>query len=119
MGKRNDFEACVVHLLKYDPVVKRCRETAGQKRGWAEISGAEEGEVSPTTSCHKAGSGKAGVYLRYHTTVKYKKLTREQKNELCEWRNKDPASCSGHKRKKRKGNQKKAMNKKAIAALVA
>lgn len=118
-GKRNNFESCASHLVKYDPVAKRRRDQAGHKRGSAEISGVEEErEIGATASGPKAGIGKTGVHLRYHTSAEYKDLTTAQKDELREWRSEDPASRSGPKKKKRKKNNQ-AMGKKAIAAVVA
>jgi hypothetical protein len=86
-GMRNDFEACVAHIVPYCPVAKK--RTAGTKRGAAEISevnaDAEEAEVSAFGT--KSGKGsKTGVHLRYYEGPKYNRLSEEEKDELREWR---------------------------------
>ena len=98
-GMRNDFEKAAAHLLPYDPVAKR-RATSTNKRGAAQIS-AVEGNESPdedhaqvssaaTTKKRKPSIGKTGVHLRYHTPEEYRGLSKEQKDELREWRKKNP-----------------------------
>jgi hypothetical protein len=48
-------------------------------------------EVGVSAFGTKKGTGKMGVHLWYHNIDEYKKLSKEQKDELCKWRTK-----SGH-----------------------
>lgn len=107
-GKRNDFEATASHLLPYDPVAKR--RAAGGKRGAAQISDTTADIAAFGT---KQGIGKSGVHLRYHKPSEYKKLTKEQKDELREWRanNNPPKKDNSNKRQKREKAIAAAVNK--------
>ena len=94
-GLRNNFEAAASHLQPYDPVAKK--RTAGAKRGASLISevdatDSESAKVGATMG--KPGIGKTGVHLRYHTHHEYKALTDEQRDELRDWKNKEPQSFS-------------------------
>jgi hypothetical protein len=116
-GMRNDFEACVAHIVPYCPVAKK--RTAGAKRGVAEISevnaDSEDAEISSFGA--KSGKGsKTGVQLRYHKGPEYSRLSNEEKDELREWRN---TQTDGKNSKKRgKGKQGHKSTDKAIAAAV-
>jgi len=112
-GLRNNFEATAAHLLPYDPVAKK-RQASG-KRGAAQISGLDTDKDGTTGSAttHKAGIGKTGVHLRYHKTEEYHKLTKEQKDELRQWRKDNPNDAAPTKGKAAK------KWKKQIAAIVA
>jgi hypothetical protein len=55
----------------------------------------------------KAGIGKLGVHLRWHTSEEYGLLEDDQKEELREWRKTDPASIAYHKKNKGKKGKKK------------
>lgn len=110
-GKRYDFEAAVAFLLPKDPVAKRAI-MAGNKRHNASIS-----DVSGDTTGVKSGIGSTGVHLRYHTHKEYAQLTSEQKNELREYREKNPAKMKAPAAKKQKSKDKEK-RKKAFAAAV-
>lgn len=116
-GLRNNFESAVAHLLPYDPVAKK-RNAAGNKRGVAEISSAEGADVSATTTTGKQSIGKTGVHLRYHTPQEYKQLSKEQKDELREWRQDNPSDDKKSPKRKFTAKQAKS-NKKQVADLVA
>ena len=73
----NDWEASVAYLLPVGPVAKRQN---GSKRKIGNISGMESGGM-------KVGTGaNTGVELRYYKGNAYNNLSREEKNELLEWR---------------------------------
>ena len=73
----DDWEAAVAYLLPVDPVAKRQN---GSKRKIGNISSMDSGGM-------KVGTGaNTGVELRYHKGNAYNNLIREDKNELCEWR---------------------------------
>ena len=128
-GMRNDFERAAAHLLPYDPVAKR-RATASNKCGSSQISAVDAAEgidddptaqassATATTKKRKASIGKTGVHLRYHTPDEYRGLSKEQKDELREWRTKNPPpkkdsdNTSG-------GNKRFKGTKKQIAAVIA
>ena len=114
---RNDFEACVAHIVPYCPVAKK--RTAGTKRGAAEISevnaDSEEAEIASFGT--KNGKGpKTGVHLRYHKGSEYHRLSDKEKNELREWRMTQTPDSKNSKRSKGKTGYKST--EKAIAAAV-
>ena len=80
-GMRRNFEAAAAHLLLMDPVAKR--QEMGTKWGTIDISYATA-EVYYFGS--KPGIGKTGVHLCCHTDAEYKRLKKEQPDELREWR---------------------------------
>jgi hypothetical protein len=113
-GKRGDFEAAVAYLSRQDPVVKR--RTASQqsgKRNSGEISDVKA-EVSDFGS--KPGIGKSGVHLRYYQTGEYNKLNKAQKQELRDWREKNPSAKGGGKMNN--SPNKKPKSDKAMAAAI-
>jgi hypothetical protein len=117
-GMRNDFEACVAHIVPYCPVAKK--RTAGTKRGAAEISevhaDSEEAEIASFGA--KTGKGpKAGVHLRNHKGSEYHRLSDEEKNELREWRMTQTSDNKNSKRSKGNKTGYKSTEK-AIAAAV-
>jgi hypothetical protein len=81
-GKCNDFELAATHLLPYDPVAKK--RTGNHKRGAGNISDTTGADISSFGA--KEGIGKTGVHLRYHKDDEYATLTRDQADELREWR---------------------------------
>ena len=86
-GKREDLEGASTHLLPYNPVAKK-RSVANSKKGAGEMSEMVGTEVSSFMA--KEGIGKTGVHLRYHKPEEYKPLSSKQRNELREWRSKNP-----------------------------
>ena len=112
-GLREDFEGASTHLLPYDPVAKK-RNTDNGKRGASEISDMVGAEVSSFGA--KEGIGKSGVHLRYHKPDEYEGLSRDQKDELREWRmNSTKKSPKGRDHNK---HPKKQKSNKAMAAAV-
>jgi hypothetical protein len=67
-------------------VQKKRTERPGGKRDSAEISNTTGEEVEVSAFGSKKGIGKSGVHLRYHNSDDYKKLSKDQKDELREWR---------------------------------
>ena len=114
-GMRNNFEATAAHLLPYDPVAKK--RSSGQKRGSAQISSVMD---TSNATMKKQSIGKTGIHLRYYKTGEYKNLTREQKDELREWRANDPnISKAGSKKAKMEMPKKpKPSMTKQLASLV-
>jgi hypothetical protein len=85
-GLRNKFEAAATHLMPDDPVQKKRTSGTGGKRDYAEISDTHGTEVDVSAFGAKKGIRKTGVHLRYHSPPKYAQLTKEEKDELREWR---------------------------------
>ena len=114
-GMRNNFEATAAHLLPYDPVAKK--RSSGQKRGSAQISSVMD---TSNATMKKASIGKTGVHLWYYKTGEYRNLTREQKDELREWRANNPnISKAGFKKAKKEMPKKsKSSMKKQVPSLV-
>jgi hypothetical protein len=112
-GKRNDFEAAATQLLPYDPVAKK--RLSGTKRGDGMISSvmdAAADEQTPTIAYGKPAIGKTGVHLRYHKRQEYHKLSREQRDELREWRQNNGKlrpTAKSHGKGKRKSYTKKEL----------
>ena len=115
-GKRNDFEAAATHLLPYDPVAKK--RLSGDKRGAgliSTVSGTMEDTRISSATGGKTAIGSTGVHLRYYKKREYDKLSKEQKDELREWRQ-DPNVKPTHKSDGK--GKKKSYTKKQLAALV-
>ena len=114
-GMRNNFEATAAHLLPYDPVATK--RSSGQKRGSAQISSVVD---TSNATMKKPSIGKTGVHLHYFKTGEYRNLSREQKDELREWRANNPNIFkAGLKKTKRKVPKKpKPSMKKQVASLV-
>jgi hypothetical protein len=121
-GRMTDFESAVSYLIPYDPVAKKHAATRS-KSGNKLIA-----DVSLTDG--KESIGKTGVHLRYHTPEEYSQLSKDQKEELYEWRSK--TGNDGTKKRKGKGQgkgspsndksgttQQPTMSKKKIKAAVA
>jgi hypothetical protein len=117
-GMRNNFEEAATHILPYDPVAKK--RTIGLKRDAANISAVSETEEISATTGKKPSIGRTGVHLRYHKLHEYKALTSEQRDELREWRNKNPGNekAGGTKAKAKKTLKPKTFTKKQVAAMV-
>jgi hypothetical protein len=115
-GKRGDFEAAVAYILPKDPVVKRKQDVASGKRNSADISDTTAAVADFGT---KAGIGKTGVHLRYHSNPEYKELSKPQQQELREWRK----TTGGGKDKSAKAGKgfdpsKRQKSGKALAAAI-
>ena len=111
-GMRNDFEQSAAHLLPYDPVAKK-HAAGSSKRGSAEVSAVSFEMTDVAAFGTKPGIGKSGVHFCYYDKSEYSKLTKEQKTELREWRNK-----GGAERGRSDARTKKAKFEKAVAAAV-
>lgn len=113
-GKRNDFESTASFLLPYDPVAKK--RAAGTKRDCEATISDVNMEVDAVEGFGtKPGIGKTGVHLCYHEKHKYKELTKAQRLELKEWREKKQEK--GDKSPAKKKAKGERMNKKQIAAI--
>jgi hypothetical protein len=112
-GKRNDFERAAAYLLPKDPVVKK--RMLATKRANAQISEVTAGEISAFGT--KPSIGKTGVHFRYYKPEEYDGLSKEQKEELREWRRKQNKDGKGNK-KNTPTPKKKARFEKAIASAV-
>ena len=115
---RNNFETAAAHLQTYDPVAKKRAANSSGKRSNALVSTAEgdgkEVEVSGTIG--KPSIGKTGVHLRFHKPSEYQSLTKEQKQELRQWRIDNPDVV---KKLKATSPQKKVkFNKKNISTMI-
>ena len=107
-GLRNNFEAAVVHLQPCCPVGKKNRNST--KRGLAEISAA--------SGSLKSGSGGTGVEYRYYTTKEYNKLSKEQKDELREYRKEKDSKGGNPDKSNSKGGFKKKNLRATVASVV-
>ena len=114
-GMRNDFEAAAANLLPNDHAQKKRTDRA--KRPSADISDVTADETADVNAFGtKKGIGKSGVHLRYHSVDDYNKLSKDQKDELREWRK---TNGSKDKKEKNKGAKKAKFDReKAIAAAV-
>ena len=117
-GLRNDFEASATHLLPYDPVQKKRSERAKDKSGTVNISDTSSTTADVYAFGSKRGIGKTGVHLRYYHKSAYDKLTKEQKDELREWRSNNPGS-GGNGREAKRRKTEAAMDKAMAAAVSA
>jgi hypothetical protein len=111
-GKRKDFEATASFLLPYDPVAKK--QQSSTKRDHDSMVSDVTAKVSSTFG-NKSGLGKSGVHLRYHTTEEYKALSKEQRLELKEWRQKNGKDKKGTNTNEK--SPKKSVTKKLISAI--
>ena len=88
---RNDFESAVAFLLSHDPVKKK----RGAKRTSAQISATTASNSKDKISndgknvTFKPSYGKTGVNLRYYKLKEWKKLTKEQHQEVMKHRKKN------------------------------
>jgi hypothetical protein len=73
-------------------------------------------EQTPTIAYGKSAIGKTGVHLRYHKRQEYLKLSREQRDELKEWRQNNGKIRPTAKSDGR--GVRKAYTKKELASLV-
>ena len=86
----NDFEATAAYLVPRDPVARKRKNEV--KRPHAEVSVAEvtnSNNKPHLNSNKKPRIGVTGVELRYHKHSEYQQLTKLQRSELREWRNKN------------------------------
>ena len=111
-GLRNDFEAAASHLLPHDPVAKKRTETSKKHANVGDTTCAEA-EILAFGA--KKGIGKTGVHLRHHNDQEHKKLTKEQRTELREWR---VNNKQGLAKSKPDAKRHKADTARAIAAAV-
>ena len=80
-GLKSDFEGAIRLLLPVDPFKPRGGKFGKDgKRTFGEVGSA----TAEGRSQH--GTGKTGVELCFHTNAQYRKLTKEQKDELRQWR---------------------------------
>ena len=82
-GMRNNFESAAAFLLPTDPVEKK---KSKNKRPIADVSSANADAPPKKLGVHKKGTGKTGVQFRYYKPSEFKKLTKEQVDELLEYR---------------------------------
>ena len=75
---KNSFEATASPLMQHCPVAKK-RNDSASRRSTANVS-----EATATDSTLRSGIGKTGVELRFHKMAEYKKLSKEQQDELRE-----------------------------------
>jgi hypothetical protein len=67
-------------------VQKKRTDQLGNKRDNADISDTTGEEVEVAAFGAKKGISKTGVHPQYHHYYNYKKLSKDQKDELHEWR---------------------------------
>ena len=112
---RSDFENAVAVLLPVDPFLKKkiARDTARSNTG----SIADTSATATTTN--KSGKiGTTGVKLQFHTDEMYKKLTKEQKQELHDWRaTAEGTRFSANEKKKRKNKSSSHTDKSLRSAI--
>jgi len=112
----NNFEDTASFLLPHCPVAKK--RNAGSKRDIANISdiNATDDKGSgrwnrPAGKSPKKGIGKTGVHFRFYGLEEYKKLSKEQKEEVRE--HLDAMESNGKGRKLSKGDSSKSNTKSA------
>ena len=95
LAKMNDFEAEVSFIITHDPVVSK-----KNKKSLPDIS-TTDGEASNnrgaqvSRSSVKPSKGKTGVELRFYKTQEYRNLSKQQKEELYEWRESERQKTGG------------------------
>ena len=102
LGNRNNVETTATHLLPYEPVAKKI---ISNKQRSSEISDTSKVEVSSFGT--KTGIGKKVVHLQYHKPPEYANLSKDQNEELREWRLKNPDNKG-----RKKGRDNKRQNRK-------
>ena len=107
-GKREDFELAAAHLLPKDPVAKK---RVAQKRPVAELS---DVSAAPGEKEQKVGIGVTGVHYRYHTSAEYDALPPDQKQDLAQWRIKNPTAVEEQKKKKFKKTRTRTKGRKGV-----
>ena len=102
VGKNNNFDLCVQHLLPACPVYARRKKN--------DMSNNNEGgkNISVSSLNLKRGKGSTGVDLRWHSKAKYKKLSEPQKDELREWKRSDAGKKATEEYKKTRDAKRKA-----------
>ena len=105
-GMRHDFERAVAKLLPVDPVARR---RTSRKRDAASISDVDASEA--TVSVAKAGIGRTGVHLRWHTQQEFRALNDQQKAELKSWRDDNPDAANKSRAKVLKDGKGKGKTK--------
>ena len=111
-GMRSDFEGAVAHLLPVCPYTKHQNEKGGTK---------PKAQISDVT-LKGAHDSRTGVDLRWYKHSEYKKLSKEQKDELSEWQrsNEGRASIKAQRDKAKNGKEGgKGAKKNSRAALKA
>ena len=112
-GKLNDFEATASFLLPHCPIAKK--RTSGSKREIANISDLhvhdDQGPARPTHTrggrSPKKGIGKTGVHFRFYNSDEYRKLSKDQKEELREHHDALQSNGKGRKLSAKGGSNKK------------
>ena len=72
---RSNFETAASHIIEVDPYRRASRQPPNK------------GKQANVSAVSFAGRGESGVDLRWHTKKEFYKLTKEQKDELCNWQN--------------------------------
>ena len=103
-GLKTDFEGSIRLLLPVDPFKARGGRSLNGKRNYADVGSLN---ADSDTVSKSFGTGKTGVEFCHYTTKGYKKLSSEQKDELCLWRQtpEGKAALAKSKVAKRKENQ--------------
>jgi hypothetical protein len=84
--KRVHFENAFSYLVPVCPVAAKAAKKTGKVSFGAEISAATGKTAGGLGGgIPKPGKGSSGVDLRYHRHREFHALTKEQKDELCEW----------------------------------
>ena len=107
------------HLLPYDPVAKKWSSNTRQPLSL--VSDVEGTTATVAGANVKAGTGKTGVHLRWHTKSEYDKLSSSQKKELYEWQMANPNQAKppkGHQRVRKRKGKDKLYTKKQLLSLV-
>ena len=110
-GKMRDFESAASCLLPHDPAPKQ-KGAVGTKRDHGLVSEAKL-EVSSSTSGKPPSIGKTGVEFRCCKKDEFRKLSKEQREELIEHRK------SNNQPKKKRVNFNSSDPRKSISELVA
>jgi hypothetical protein len=116
-GKRNNFEATASYLLPSCPVAKKRAMSGANKRNNNEISDVTADVSAAAGFGSKPGIGKSGVHFRYYNKDEYRSLSKDQKLELKEWREKHGGIDK--KKNKNPSGQKVGLTKKQVAAMIA
>ena len=125
-GLMSDFESTAAYLIQFDPVSKKRKHSSGRGQQINKVVELEDGsddsgdeqQVSSAKRL-KPNKGKTGVEFRYYKPEEYRKLSKEQKDELRQKRQEDQSNGKDDPKKK-KGNKRKEtrqIRKQVVAVL--
>ena len=117
-GLMSDFESTAAYLVQFDPVSKKRKQSGGRSQQTSKVVHTDDDDDSvdqtiSATKKLKPNKGKTGVEFRYYKPEAYRKLTKEQKDELRDWRKQQ----NDDEKKPSKKLENKRIKKQVIAVM--